>query len=380
MTHICFVGYDLYPPWDEGMRVVTRNLKEALQENTDLEISVVSSVKRERIYLHLSKLAEHIIKRNVYLYELDPILNISMLKLIKSINKRRNIDLLHLFYANHPLFLYYGKLHKKPVVAQHFGNPHINLLKSLRIPEGINTYITTSSETGYFDELGIKNVYKIKPPINTDTFKKIDKLEARRYFGLSEDDFIILYMGGLNEMKVPLKFITTINDLLDDRKKILLMGRGRSNHAQKIQQLAKKNGIDKNVIIRTETLNEEQKALIYNSADVLILPFSEEIRTHRHVAVIDPPITMLEAMSCGIPIIAPDTLSIPDIIKDGYNGFITPSGDFKMLKEKITKLIANENKRLRIGENARETILNEFSYETVALKMKEVYEGVLNNG
>ncbi|RLB05258.1 MAG: hypothetical protein DRG59_09270 [Deltaproteobacteria bacterium] len=381
MTHICFVGYDLYPPWNEGMRVVTRNLREALEENTDLEISVVSSLKRERIYLHLSKFVEHLIKRNIYLYELDPLLNISMLKLIKSINKRRNIDLLHLFFANHFLFYQYGKILKKTVIAQHFGNPHFNLLKSIRMPKGISAYITTSSEIGYFDELGIRNVYNIKPPINTDIFKKIGKLKARRYFGLSglsKEHFIILYVGGLNEIKVPLDFLITVKDLLKDRTKLMIMGRGETIYAQKIQQLAKKNGMEKNMILRIESLNEKQKALIYNAADVLVLPFSKSIMTNKHVAVIDPPITMLEAMSCGTPVIAPEVLSIPDIIKDGYNGFITPSGDFKMLEERISDLIVNKDMRTKIGENARETILNEFSYEKVAFKMKEVYEEVLN--
>ena len=157
------------------------------------------------------------------------------------------------------------------------------------------------------------------------------------------------------------------------------MGRGECDYAQKIQQLAKKESIDMNVMVRTESLNEEQKALIYNAADVLILPFSEEMGLYKHVAVIDPPITMLEAMSCGIPVIAPEALSIPDVIKDGYNGFITHPGDFKMLKERITELIVNEEMRRRIGENARETILNDFSYEKVALNMKEVYDKVLNN-
>jgi glycosyltransferase involved in cell wall biosynthesis len=361
------------------MKVVTRNLREALQENTDLEISVVSSLEREQIYLHLSRFAEHIIKRNVYLYELDPLLNISMIKLINSINKRKNIDLLHLFFANHPLFFLYGKILKKPVVVQHFGNPHFNLLKSIRIPKGIDAYTTTSSETGYFDELYIKNVHKIKPPINTNTFKKLDKSKARRYFGLSEEDFIILYLGGLIEMKVPLEFLITINDLLKDRTKLVIMGRNKSNHAQKIWQLAKNNGMEKNMILRTESLNEEQKALIYNAADVLILPFSGAMGLHKHVAVIDPPITILEAMSCSVPVIAPEMLSIPDIIKDGYNGFIIPPGDFKLLGERISELIENKNMRIRIGKNARETILNEFSYEKVAFEMKEVYEGVLND-
>lgn len=360
------------------MRVVTRNLREALQENTDLEISVVSSLKREQIYLHLSRFAEHIIKKNVYLYELDPLLNASMLKRINSINKRRNVDIVHLFFANHPLFSLYGKILKKPVVAQHFGNPHFNLLKSIRIPKGIDAYTTTSSETGYFGELDIKNVHKIKPPINTNAFKKMDKIKARRHFGLSEDDFLILYVGGLNEIKVPLEFLMTIKDLLRGRRKILIMGRGECDYAQKIQQLAKKESIDMNVMVRTESLNEEQKALIYNAADVLILPFSEEMGLYKHVAVIDPPITMLEAMSCGIPVIAPEILSIPDIIKDGYNGFITPPGDFKLLGERISNLIANEDMRIKIGENARKTILNEFSYEKIAFEMKEVYEDILN--
>ena len=369
MTHVCFVGYGIYPPWNEGRKVISRNIIDALKQHTDLDVSVVSSVgkgyerKKGVEYASTTRLTS-------YTKGYDPLVDAAMIRLISSINKRKDVDIIHLFTTHFPVFSFYGKRIGKPVVAQFFGNPHLNKLKRLRVPRAIDRYITTSIETGWFADLGITNFQNVNPPINTDIFKPEDKIKARRYFKLPADKFILLYMGNMSEVRFSPNLLSETKFLRDPNNLLVIAANLIDSYWQNNNTLH-----EKNIMLRKAILTEREKALLYNAVDAFILPFDTKLKSYKHVFVIDPPITMLEAMSCGVPVIVPDVFSIPGIIKDRYNGYVTPLGDFEMIDGILYRMLKEEFE----DANARKTILNEFSYEKVALKMQEVYEAVLND-
>ena len=70
------------------------------------------------------------------------------------------------------------------------------------------------------------------------------------------------------------------------------------------------------------------------------------------------PTAMLEAMACGCAIVTTATCMIPEIIKNGKNGFI--SNDENVLRKSIEILLANPELARQMGRNARETILTKF--------------------
>jgi glycosyltransferase involved in cell wall biosynthesis len=370
MVHICFVGYGIHPPWNEGRKVISKNITDALKKHTDLDVSVISSAGKgaEKLkgvaYANTTWLTR-------YAKGYDPLLDTAMIRLISSINKQKNIDIIHLFNVHFPVFSFYGKRIGKPVVAQFFGNPYFNILKRLRVPKEVDLYLTTSVETDWFADLGITNFQNVNPPINTDFFKPYGKAKARRYFNLPEDKFILLYMGNLSEVRFSPVLITEVN-FLRDSNNLLVIAANHIDSYWRYNNLLQK----KNVILRKGILTEMEKAMLYNAADAFILPFDAKLKSYKHVFVIDPPITMLEAMSCGVPVIAPDVFSIPKIIKGGYNGYITPLGDFEGVNMLLHDL--SEEEVEEEGINARKIIITEFSYEKVAFKMKEIYESVLN--
>ena len=374
MIHVCFVGYGISPPWNEGRKVVSRNIINALRKYSSLDISVISSTDGEGkmdsvMYVNTPWFTRHVLKSH---YELDPILNISMLSLINFINKKNEIDLFHLLYINFPLFLHYARKLKKNVVIQFFGDPKINFLRRFRVlPEGVNAYITTSMEVEWAARLGVKGIWRVNPPIDTDVFKPISKSKAREHFNLPEDDFIALYLGNVTNLRFSPDFLRNIN-LRGENRKIVIFANYISSNWRRKREMFRKN----NILLEEKILHTKQKVYLYNAADVFIMPFSRELKMHKHVAVIDPPITMLEAMSCGIPVIAPNVLSIPRIIKNGYNGYITPLGDFKAFNRMLSILSPEDCKEL--GMNARKTILHQFSFKKVAMVIEKIYEGVLN--
>lgn len=86
----------------------------------------------------------------------------------------------------------------------------------------------------------------------------------------------------------------------------------------------------------------------YNQANVFF-------NTSRYSPI---PTVMLEAMSCGIPVVTTDNCLIADIIIDGFNGFKT--NDENIMREKIRFLLDHPETAKEIGKNARDTIMEKF--------------------
>lgn len=89
------------------------------------------------------------------------------------------------------------------------------------------------------------------------------------------------------------------------------------------------------------------------------------------------PMVLLEAMSCGLPLVSFDCPCGPkDIIKDGENGFLIKFGNIDEMVEKINYLIENEDKRIDMGKKSKELSYN-YSEEKIMNQWKNLYENFL---
>lgn len=88
---------------------------------------------------------------------------------------------------------------------------------------------------------------------------------------------------------------------------------------------------------------------------------------------------LIEAMSCGLPLISFDCPCGPkDIIKDGENGFLVEFGNIEEMAEKINYLIENEDKRIKMGKKSKELSYN-YSEEKIMNQWKELFKNLLEN-
>ncbi|MBC7321356.1 glycosyltransferase, partial [bacterium] len=86
-------------------------------------------------------------------------------------------------------------------------------------------------------------------------------------------------------------------------------------------------------------------------------------------------IAVREFLYLGIPVIASNTYGIPDIIKDGYNGFLFKVGDWEALKEKLLLVLNNKELLERLKEGALNTHIPSIQDETK--KLDEIYRKIL---
>jgi glycosyltransferase involved in cell wall biosynthesis len=88
-------------------------------------------------------------------------------------------------------------------------------------------------------------------------------------------------------------------------------------------------------------------------------------------------LALLEAMLCGLPVVATRVSSIPEIVAEGETGLLVPPDDPAALRSALERLLADEQLRRRLGEAGLERARAEFSVERMARRTLTVYEEVV---
>ena len=92
------------------------------------------------------------------------------------------------------------------------------------------------------------------------------------------------------------------------------------------------------------------------------------------------PVSVMEAMACGVPVICSRIGGTPDMISDGIDGFLTPQGDEAAILSVMERLAADPELRRSIGTAARERAEREFTHHSMAkLLLEHVLSGLENH-
>ncbi len=102
-----------------------------------------------------------------------------------------------------------------------------------------------------------------------------------------------------------------------------------------------------------------------------------------HIAVLPSyreglPMSLLEAASCGRPLIATDVPGCRELVKDGVNGILVPAYDASALADAIETLVNDRTLRKNMGQQARTMVEADYSSVVVMEKIKELYAQLLD--
>lgn len=227
---------------------------------------------------------------------------------------------------NEPKLLYHDNLIKKAIYKFAFKCGGF-------IPVGISK--TIQEEVAADFGLRIKETRVVNNGVDTElfSFNPIKK---------NQDIIEIITTGRLHKVKNQEQLIRVFSELIqvEPNLRLMVLGEGDTRAAleKQIHELGiidyvSMPGMKKNV---SEYL---QQADIYVSTSL-----TEGL-----------PLSILEAMSCGLPVVATDVGGTKDIVNDGVNGFMISKNDDKALYEAILKLVISKNLRNEMGNNAHLT-------------------------
>ncbi|MHC3437879.1 glycosyltransferase family 4 protein [Natrialbaceae archaeon A-gly3] len=174
----------------------------------------------------------------------------------------------------------------------------------------------------------------------------------------SGDD--VLYVGRLAPKK-GLKYL--IEAMEDVDASLTIVGDG--DERDRLEALAHESGAD--VTFVGEVAPDEVDTY-YELAGLFVLPSVEGEGM---------PNVVLEAMSWGLPVVATDSGGLPTMIDDGETGDIVPMRDASALEARIAELVADPEKRTRMGKRARRYVVDTHSWDWLVDELEDVYTRVL---
>jgi glycosyltransferase involved in cell wall biosynthesis len=114
---------------------------------------------------------------------------------------------------------------------------------------------------------------------------------------------------------------------------------------------------------------------LYRGAAVFVLPSVERTVYGRHIACVELlGLAVLEAMASGTPVVCSRVGGVPEIVEDGVTGFLVEQGDVAALHERLRQLLRDRALAARIGRNARERVLERFTWDACAERCLAAYE------
>lgn len=215
----------------------------------------------------------------------------------------------------------------------------------------------TETEKRKLNNLGIRSqkISVIHNGIDTDLFVPTKKYSDKKN---------LLWIGRYVEGK-GIRYLIDAFKILTARfhgLSLTMVGKGpeKNRIIQKIIDLK----LEKSIIIKDFVPNSKIVDL-YQSSSVFVLPSLEE----------GVPRTILEAMSCGIPVVCSRLPQLVDIVEGC--GFLVPVKDPQALADGISELLSNASLAKRFGENGRERVIENYSWKDTVQETILLYEGLV---
>lgn len=175
---------------------------------------------------------------------------------------------------------------------------------------------------------------------------------VRQSLGVPAEAFVIGTVAVLRKEKNLALLFAALGRLRDAREDVwaVIVGDGTERHA--LEALCREMG-----------LADRVRFVGYNDRPGGLLPAFDAFTLTSRVEVM--PITILEAMACGVPVVATAVGAVPELVAEGETGFVVPSGDANALAARLRRLIRESELRHRMGRAGRERATSLFTLDAM---------------
>jgi glycosyltransferase involved in cell wall biosynthesis len=201
---------------------------------------------------------------------------------------------------------------------------------------------------------------------NTDLFTPTDTDEARRRANLSGADHFVTFVGNLLQWQGVEYLIRSVPYVLEEfpTTRFLIVGGGTTKPA--LVDLARGIGVSDSVIF-TEVVPYENVPMYLNASEICVAPF---IRGRNERSGVSP-LKIHEYGACGKAVVA-SRLPGLEFVEQCQTGLLVQPESAEELARAIVKLLRDPELRKRMGENGRKYVVENRSWESVAISVAAV--------
>ncbi|QUH22557.1 glycosyltransferase [Methanobacterium alkalithermotolerans] len=218
----------------------------------------------------------------------------------------------------------------------------------------------------YFPLLDMDKVELLPNGIDLDTYKVLPaEGQFRKEYGIKKEEMIILYLSRLYSTKGLDILIQSISEIIEDKPFIRLVIAGPDDHYQdKLEEMISQLKIEDRVLI-TGPLYGKKKDEAYCDADIFVLPSQTE--SFGNVVV--------EAMASFNPVVVTRTCGVSEWLNPDNSVVI--NYDKLELKRALLDLVNDNDKRIKMSQNARKRVMSTFNWDKIVDELDEIYQECL---
>ncbi|MBS3029905.1 MAG: glycosyltransferase [Dolichospermum sp. DET50] len=297
----------------------------------------------------------------------------------------RNYDLLHIhaiFSYSSTIAMAIARMQKIPYIVRPLGQlctwslqqsarkkqTYLRIIERANLNHSQSIHFTSEAEQKEASLLNLTSPSFILPhglsipAIIPDAYQRL-----REQFNLPVDEPIILFLSRLHPKKGLDYLIPALGKLANYRFTFILAGSGDAEYENEIKSLLVAKGIQNRTHF-TGFITGETKDLLMQGADLFALTsYSENFG-----------ISVLESLAAGTPVIITPGVALSDIVDQQQIGYVTELNVDKIATA-IQYFLDNPQDAKNMGDIARQFILDNYTWDRVALKMVSVYKGIIDN-
>ncbi len=236
----------------------------------------------------------------------------------------------------------------------------INPLWSFGVDQFVSISEKTKEAMAYYDFHPEKRIRVIHNGIHLGTtIDGSDIQTMRAALGLDENSAILGTAARLEEIKNIPMMLRAVRKVLEVIPDLYLLIAGDGSKTQDLEIYAEELGISQHV--KFLGLRNDLERIYPLFGVFLLSSFTEGIS-----------VSLLEAMSYGIPAVVTDVGGNSEVVIEGETGYLVPSDNDALMADRILKLLRNKEQAFRFGANTQDRVLKHFSFEG----MMDEYMGI----
>jgi glycosyltransferase involved in cell wall biosynthesis len=190
------------------------------------------------------------------------------------------------------------------------------------------------------------------------------RADTRRALGIPADRFVVGWIGRMTGVKRTDDVLLAVRALRERGVDTVLCMVGDGPDRDAVERRAHQLGIVRDSLFLGY---QEEVASYYAAFDALILPSANE----------GTPVSAIEALAGGRPVVATRVGGVPDVVRDGIDGFLVEPGDVDAMAERLSALAADPPLRHRMGEAGRASVHERYSVERLLDDVDALYRRLL---